>query len=255
MEKVQRLKISPGCKTKICKKHGEYTSNELVFSGRTITQGCPVCFEENEKLYKEALNYKKNDLIEKSSIPKRFLSSSFGNFKTGNEEKKLIALRLCKKYTSNFKALKSRGTGLILAGGVGTGKTHLACSIGLDLIGRGYKILFSSSYDALRRIKDTYSSNTSESVVLKKYTECDLLIFDEIGVEYGSDTDKTLIYKIINSRYEEVLPTLIISNLSPKELEIYLGQRTFDRLIDGGGPTITFKWESYRKSNKESHYG
>jgi len=98
-------------------------------------------------------------------------------------------------------------------------------------------------------IKETYSrsSDKTEKQVLDKLRTVDLLILDEVGVQFGTETEKILFYQIINGRYENVLPTILISNLDEKRLSEYIGERCIDRLREGGGAVIAFGWESYRK--------
>ena len=42
----------------------------------------------------------------------------------------------------------------------------------------------------------------------------DLLILDEVGVQFGSETEKMILFEIINGRYEQLKPTIVISNLA-----------------------------------------
>lgn len=76
--------------------------------------------------------------------------------------------------------------------------------------------------------------------------EPDLLILDEVGVQHGSDTEKLILFEIINGRYEAARPTIVISNLDAAGLEQFLGERAFDRLREGGGRLVVFDWESHR---------
>jgi DNA replication protein DnaC len=54
-----------------------------------------------------------------------------------------------------------------------------------------------------------------------------------------------LFYEVINGRYQAMLPTVVISNLSRNELIEVIGGRSFDRLRENGG-FATFDWESHR---------
>lgn len=76
----------------------------------------------------------------------------------------------------------------------------------------------------------------------------DLLILDEVGVQFGSDTEKLMLFDILNERYERRHPTILMSNLPRDEVSAYLGERVFDRLREDGGEFISFTWESHRKS-------
>ena len=53
----------------------------------------------------------------------------------------------------------------------------------------------------------------------------DLLIIDEVEVSFSSETEKILLYQIINGRYEKSLPTILCSNLNFKDLVVHCGER------------------------------
>lgn len=85
----------------------------------------------------------------------------------------------------------------------------------------------------------------------------DLLILDEVGVQFGSDTERLLLFDILNERYERRRPTILMSNLALDDAEeggrvvpgikSYLGERVFDRLREDGGQSVVFDWPSHRK--------
>ncbi|WP_043914033.1 ATP-binding protein, partial [Candidatus Regiella insecticola] len=99
-----------------------------------------------------------------------------------------------------------------------------------------------------REVKSTWAKEATktESQVMKRVTGIDLLIIDEIGVQFGSETEKLILFDIINTRYENMKPTLLLSNLPQEALSTYLGERVLDRMHEGGGCTLAFTWESYR---------
>ena len=74
----------------------------------------------------------------------------------------------------------------------------------------------------------------------------DLLILDEVGVQFGSDAEKLILFEIINTRYQDMKPTILISNLTLVELGKYIGERVVDRMREGGGAILSFDWDSYR---------
>ena len=83
-------------------------------------------------------------------------------------------------------------------------------------------------------------------------SETDLLILDEVGVQFGSDTEKLILFDVLNERYEKRRPTLVLSNLSLPDVEQYLGERIFDRLREDGGEAVVFDWESHRGNVQEA---
>ena len=53
-------------------------------------------------------------------------------------------------------------------------------------------------------------------------------------------------FEVINSRYEALKATIVISNLSGEALIDYLGEAAMDRLREGGR-SVLFDWTSYRR--------
>lgn len=110
---------------------------------------------------------------------------------------------------------------MIFCGGIGTGKTHLAIGIAKELMARYRSAFFMSVMGAVRSVKETWrNSETSESEALKNLIEPDLLILDEVGVQFGSDTGKLILFEIINGRYEGRRATILIATLTTKEVLI-----------------------------------
>lgn len=243
-------------KTKTCSTHGEYVAVMGVIQGREITRRCPDCDKEYETRMEQskakAEAARKIDLAkrlhESSLIPKRFKQCSFDNFIVTNEGQSK-ALATAKAYSESWTEMYERGAGLIFSGKAGTGKTHLACAIANAVIDTATPAKFTTVTHMMRGIKETYSkdSTDTESDVLQRLSNVPLLVLDEAGMDYGTDFNKTLLFEVLNSRYENVNPTIILTNLDAAALKEYLGERVIDRMRDGGGKMVTFTWESNRK--------
>ena len=245
-------------KTEHCEIHGDFEST-LFF--RNHWSKCGECMEiERKKRGDEDLvrqlqeeKERKARLLEKkigqAALPVRFENSFLSNYITDCQNSKK-ALRTCLEYVESFPDNFKNGSSLILCGTVGTGKTHLAVGIAHEILQAGFQPLFCTVSKALRYVKSTYSrdSEMSERQALQTFIEPDLLILDEVGVQFGSETEKNIIFEIINGRYEEVKPTIIISNLAKDKLEEFFGERSFDRLREGGGKIIITDWKSYRSN-------
>lgn len=65
---------------------------------------------------------------------------------------------------------------------------------------------------------------------MRTYIAPNLLVIDEIGVQFGSEAEKIILFEIINERYEAMKPTILISNLSQQELGAYVSERIVDRM-------------------------
>jgi DNA replication protein DnaC len=56
-----------------------------------------------------------------------------------------------------------------------------------------------------------------------------------------------MLFDVLNARYANQRPTILIGNLTADELEEYLGERIMDRLLESGSAVVPFTWESYRR--------
>lgn len=112
----------------------------------------------------------------------------------------------------------------------------------------GRQAIFASVMRAVRSVKETYGKGAgrTEAQAIRDLVDPDLLILDEVGVQHGSDTEKLILFEIINGRYEAARPTIVISNLDAEGLEQFLGEPAFDRLREGGGRLVVLDWQSHR---------
>lgn len=190
------------------------------------------------------------DLLVSVNIPPRFADETFETFKAATQPAK-HNLMICKQYVETWDDRKNAGEGLVLCGMPGTGKTHLAVSIAREIaVDLQESVFITTAARIIRAFRRTWSGSSefSELDVLAKYCDPDLLIIDEIGVQYGTDSERNILFEVINDRYESLLPTILVSNLPLNELEEMLGERVVDRLLQGG-TVLTFNWATYRRGN------
>ena len=100
----------------------------------------------------------------------------------------------------------------------------------------------------LNRIKETWGKHTSESQsqAMAAFTHPDLLVLDEVGTGYGSDTEQKLLFEVLDARYLNRLPTILVSNLELEGVKTVIGPRIFDRLREDSGQVVSFGWPSVR---------
>lgn len=241
---------------RFCDIHGEYTAAAASIMGRVFQRQCPGCMAKIENAKREAeanreaerLKLKIEHAKSNSQIPKRFQTCTFDNFHADNpgQEK---ALRVAKAYASDWKQANADGRCLIFSGKAGTGKTHLACAIANKLTDNAVMAKFFTVTGLLRSIKESFNKDATitESEAIESLAQIDLLILDEAGMDYGTDFNKTLMFEVLNRRYENMKPTIVMTNLDAGALKEYFGDRILDRMREGGGKMIAFNWESQRK--------
>jgi len=242
----------------MCEKHGEFICKIIaapVFGLKAHRSRCPLCTEEaRDMAAADELHRKQGErarevsgLLADAFIPTRFKDRTLESYLADNAGQKR-ALAVCKKYVEKWPEQMAKGTSLVLTGGPGTGKTHLACAVAGAVI---HEHLSSAKFytviEAVRTIKDTYRKDSpiSEQKAINNFLNMKLLILDEVGVQFGTEHEKILLFEILNGRYQNCLSTILISNLSATDLEAFLGQRVMDRYRECGA-VIAFDWESQR---------
>ena len=240
-----------------CLKHGAYTSTN--FLGEHWTE-CPKCMIErrdaeaklqiarDKKAEVERKQRRWAGKIGSAAIPERFKDRTLDNYiaKTSGQKK---ALAFAKDYAKNFDQVIKTGRSAIFVGKPGTGKTHLAIGIALSIMQQQRSTVFVTVQRLIRRVKDSWHTKAeTESEVIDAFASPDLLILDEVGVQFGSEFEKQLLFDVLNERYEKLKPSILLSNIPSEQLSDYLGERVTDRLRENGGSLIGFNWDSYRKN-------
>lgn len=255
---IEHTEVEIGTGT--CEKHGEFEQRNRYSTGpikfATRPSECPGCMRD-ELIILQAEKIKIDDasrnrtiemLLGSLDIPDRFASCTLQNYEPVNEDAKRV-LRVCQAYASKWPERLQKGGGLVMCGKPGTGKNHLALAIARHAITEHQSsATFTTALKIAREYKSTWSkgSTRTEDEVIRFFTKPDLLIIDEVGVQFGSDAEKLIMFEIINTRYERMKPTILISNQTKDELSAFIGERVIDRMSDGGGCTLSFTWDSYR---------
>ena len=124
---------------------------------------------------------------------------------------------------------------LILTGGYGCGKTHLAAAIANAQISAGNRVFFVTAPDLLDHLRSSFAvSHSDEDGYDARFDEVrnvPLLVLDDLGIESPTPWANEKLYQIINHRYNARLPTVITTNHSLDELEMRLRSRLADLAI------------------------
>lgn len=246
------IKARAAPKPETCETHGEFESKNVF--GK-VWSDCPVCITESrvkadqEKAEREAQERQRVWLrrMGDAGIPERFRTRTLACYKATTAGQKR-ALEFMTEYAEQFSLVSETGRCAILCGLPGTGKTHLSIGVALHIMAAGKVAAFTTVQRMIRRMKDSWrkDSDESESDVINVLVYPDLLIIDEIGVQFGSEFEKNFMFDLLNERYEKRKPTILLSNLTAPEIKTFLGERVYDRMKEDGAQCVSFDWASYR---------
>ena len=240
-----------------CPVHGTVNSRYWLRSdGTKQWDECPMCAqkrqEEEERKRIEANKKALHERYALSRVKAKFYAMNFANYKIGNDSQSDALEKVA------LIAGGSSNRSLLLLGPNGVGKTMLASIAVMQRGGAIYKM-----YEIGMRIKASYknSSTESEQDILTELAKLPLLVIDEVGRQFGSESEKNWLSYVIDERYADDLPTILISNLklssecSKTELEQgvyiehYLGKDSVSRLVECAD-IVTVTGDDYRRRNK-----
>lgn len=238
---------------KTCPVHPEQTRNAL-----DSLIDCTFCIADRSKMQQDLNNDRAQDQVKRRlknlGNGKRFGETEFATYVPRCEKEKLV-FRTCKRYVETFKDRLKSGDNLLFLGTEGTGKTHLAVSIAKELIRAGHSARYTSLFKMIGNIKRTWGkgkSEADENQIMEMYTSPDILIIDEVGVQMNTNVEQVYLMNIINSRYEEMLPTIMITNLDEENLVDVIGAQVLDRFYEGKSSILSCAWPSYRRKDESA---
>ena len=138
-------------------------------------------------------------------------------------------LKFCMVYAEEF-SLDSPS--LLMYGKTGLGKTHLSLSIAKKVTEKGFAVVYDTVPNIMNKLeKEHFSRNYANAGTDELLFNCDLLILDDLGAEFQTSFTVSSLYNIINNRLLSGLPTIISTNLDPKEIEEKYTQRIASRFV------------------------
>lgn len=159
---------------------------------------------------------------------------TFENFESrGNKNAKFMtpqdvhSLEAAKETAENFA--RSPQGWLLIEGGYGCGKTHLAAAIANFAVNMGTPTLFITVPDLLDTLRFAFSDpETTFEARFEEVRGADLLVLDDFGTQNATGWAQEKLFQIINFRYINKLPTVITTNLMLDEIESRIRSRLQD---------------------------
>lgn len=174
-------------------------------------------------------------LRESMNLGVRFLDRTFDNFKVDRDRR---AFNSAVAYARQEDLFRDKRNSLLISGNVGSGKTHLAAAIANDFVERGVPTMFGTFQEHLERIKEEFD-NTKQRTYLSKIKNIPVLVIDDLGKERKSEWSQSILFDIVNYRYEHLLPIIFTSNFDDTEFANYCGTPVWSRLNEMCGAIRT----------------
>lgn len=236
----------------ICKKPKQFRLN---LTDRTIT--VPVscdCVKREEELNELRKRKQRVEQLKRNSLmDDKYKKCSFDSVAESVENREQIAK--CRRYAENFSEMYRRNQGLLLYGGVGTGKTLLSCCIANYLMESLVSVYTTSSVKILKDSRGFKSEMDAEEYA-EKIERARLFILDDLGAERGTDYALEIVYDIIDGRYRSGRPMIVTTNLTLEEMNGCSDRRykrIYDRVLELCYP-IEFTGVSWRMKAAAKRY-
>ncbi len=225
-----------------CAEHG--TSPTLVRTGKPWH--CTNCFEAQIKAetHQVWLAQRAADTLATAAIPRKYIGQRF----TATTEPQRAVLRTVQLFR-NLIVAQPTWAALIMIGITGTGKTLLACQLAQSLMAKAsLSTRYITAAGMISEIQATYGrEGKSEEGEIMRFAQYDVLILDEIDAIRVKENSSLLLTEIINRRYNENKPVIVISNQPFDNLAKFVGERVHSRLHENAF-ICDFNWDDFRRS-------
>jgi DNA replication protein DnaC len=191
---------------------------------------------------------------EQSVARQRLHEARFADIKTleqidwsameGVSKKTILELASC--------AFIEKAEDVVIAGPIGTGKSHLGIALGVEATKRRFRVLFVKAADLVRQLIEARDERIL-SRLHQKLRAVNLLIVDELGFVPFDRAGGELLFNLIADRYER-RSTLVTTNLTFSEwVQVFCDEKLTTALLDRIGHhahIITTKGASYRTQRR-----
>ncbi len=191
---------------------------------------------EQNDVQKNLLKNNVEHIRQYANIPTRYKHAEFVA-KVENQEKLIAAIK------ANFNGKKmSEVRDMLIYGGVGTGKTHLVVAMLNKLINANIYCRYTTEHNLL----DLYFQKKYDE--FNAFKKVNILVIDELGKRELVDWQMIQLEELISYRYNEMLPTIFITNMTENEFKSFVGDRVTSRLRENKVIRVMMDGEDLRGS-------
>ena len=185
-------------------------------------------YERQEKEHRERQHKQEVERLRSAC----FTDKSMWEWTFANDNGKNPQMEIAHRYVDRWPEMKKNNQGLLLWGGVGTGKSFFAGCIANALIEDEIPVRMTNFAEILNDLMGSFEGR-SEYIRHLTNRYC-LLIIDDLGMERGTEYGLEQVYNVIDSRWRAGTPLIVTTNLPLSQIEHppdLPRQRIYDRLL------------------------
>ncbi|MBR1930917.1 MAG: ATP-binding protein [Lachnospiraceae bacterium] len=220
----------------VCKEPLERILSEPVLERTRFPRACACQRAQMEQLEKE-MKDRQHEAQVSAFRAACFHDKSLCDMTFEHDDGKVPAMEKAKSYVDNWDMMRRKDIGLLLWGGVGTGKTYMAAAIANALIDKEVRVLM-TDFATISNI-----SVLDAEEYMKALMSYDLLIIDDLGAERNTEFAVQNVFNVINRRWLSRKPMIITTNLTLDLMKETAKEdvnkcRIYDRILDVCKPVL-----------------
>ena len=233
-----------------------HAPKEMFFAKGIVLMGrnrhpieCACCKAKREQQEVAIRQQKHRDLVRRLKA-EGFSDTAMLNWTFENDNGHSPQMHHAHRYVEQWQTMRSENLGLLLWGGVGTGKSFLAGCIANALMELEVPVRMTSFSRIMNELNSSFSGRND---IVDKLCRYPLLIIDDFGMERGTEYALEQVYNIVDSRYRSQKPLIVTTNLPLNEIrhpQDTAHARIYDRILEMCVP-ISCIGASLRKENAQ----
>lgn len=179
-----------------------------------------------------------------------FSDTEMCNWTFANDNGRNLQMKHAHRYVDKWAEVRTKNIGLLLWGGVGTGKSFFAGCIANALMEQKVPVCMTNFAHVVNELNSSFSG---QNKVVDRLCRYPLLIIDDFGMERGTEYALEQVYNIVDSRYRSRKPLIVTTNLTLDEIrhpQDTVHARIYDRLLEMCVP-VSCIGASFRKESAQ----